>query len=72
MARGVVMHGSTPILFAKLFDRVSSLIQNRVGEKMVFIKAWNEWGEGNYMEPDYKWKKGYIEEFAKVIKEYKK
>lgn len=72
IARGVVMHGSTPQLFAKLFKRVSSLIQKRTGEKIVFIKAWNEWGEGNYMEPDYKWNKGYIEEFAKVIKEYNK
>ena len=26
----------------------------------LFVKSWNEWGEGNYMEPDTIYKKGYI------------
>jgi hypothetical protein len=34
----------------------------------LFIKAWNEWGEGNYLEPDSKFKKGYIEEMAEILK----
>lgn len=24
------------------------------------LKSWNEWGEGNYMEPDLKYGKKYI------------
>ena len=28
---------------------------------IVFLKSWNEWGEGNYMEPDLKYGKKYIE-----------
>ena len=34
---------------------------------MVFLKSWNEWGEGNYMEPDLRFGKGYI----KALKEAK-
>ena len=28
--------------------------------KLIFLKSWNEWGEGNYMEPDLTFGKGYI------------
>jgi hypothetical protein len=34
-------------------------------EKIIFIKAWNEWAEGNYMEPDAK----YGTRFLEVLKE---
>ena len=34
---------------------------------LCFVKSWNEWGEGNYMEPDLKYGKGYIEALRKVI-----
>ena len=64
--RGVIMVDSTPQNFGRLlFDvlkRSSSLDQN-----IVFIKAWNEWGEGNYMEPDIKYGRGYIDECRKAI-----
>lgn len=36
--------------------------------KIVFLKSWNEWGEGNYMEPDLKYGKGYIEALRDAIK----
>lgn len=27
---------------------------------IVFLKSWNEWGEGNYMEPDLKYGKNIL------------
>ena len=36
-------------------------------EKFVFIKSWNEWAEGNYMEPDKKFGHGLLQSFKKVI-----
>ena len=34
---------------------------------LVFLKSWNEWGEGNYMEPDLKWGRQYLETLKKVF-----
>lgn len=36
-------------------------------ENFVFINAWNEWAEGNHLEPDAKWGHQYLEETKKAI-----
>ena len=35
---------------------------------LVFLKSWNEWGEGNYVEPDLKYGKGFLEVIRKYFK----
>ena len=30
-------------------------------EQFLFINAWNEWAEGNYLEPDRVWRRGWLE-----------
>ena len=64
--RSVVLHKSTPELF---YHHVCQIFENIKfkNNKIVFLKSWNEWGEGNYMEPDLKWGKGYIDALSKAI-----
>ena len=57
----LVFHGATPELFGKLIDDMLRITKDKpVESNIVFLKSWNEWGEGNYMEPDLKFGKGYI------------
>lgn len=68
----VFMH-STPQLFAEHADMtLKHLVDKDNKEQVVFIKSWNEWGEGNYMEPDLEFGTGWIDEFRKVIDKYNK
>lgn len=59
---------STPEEFEKLAERTFRLVAGKADEhRIVFIKSWNEWGEGNYMEPDRQYGHGYIEALRRAI-----
>ncbi len=64
---GVVTMGSTPFRFGKYLRKTIELSQIE-GNNYVFINAWNEWGEGNYLEPDKKYSYKYLKEVKKCIK----
>jgi hypothetical protein len=36
---------------------------------LVFVNAWNEWGESNHLEPCRKWGRGYLEATRRAIGE---
>ncbi len=65
-----IWYGSTPDLFKKHVQEAVSLIKDKQDEhKILFLMSWNEWGEGNYMEPDIQWGHGYLDALRDVIVE---
>jgi lipopolysaccharide biosynthesis protein len=61
-ARGLVMLGSTPKRFAAHLQRVLDLTRDVPREhRLIFIKSWNEWAEGNHLEPDLRYGHQYLE-----------
>jgi hypothetical protein len=59
---GLVFRDSTPELFRRQVQKVVSLgAQEPLEHRVVFLKSWNEWAEGNYMEPDLRFGRKYLE-----------
>lgn len=66
--RGVVFEGETPELFRKLLQKaVRHVSINSKERQIVFLKAWNEWAEGNYVEPDALKGHSYLDVIRSVI-----
>jgi len=67
-SNGVILHDSTPDRWGRLCSTVSEIVGKQHGKDgLLFIKSWNEWGEGNYLEPDLRFGTEYIEETAKAL-----
>jgi lipopolysaccharide biosynthesis protein len=67
-SKSILLHNSHPKYFKQLiFNAINAVKDKPEEEQIVFIKAWNEWGEGNYMEPDLKYGMGYIEVMRDVL-----
>jgi Glycosyltransferase WbsX len=39
-------------------------------DNLIFINAWNEWAEGNHLEPDQKWGRGYLNELRSALEDF--
>ena len=64
-SKGIIYTNCTPLLFKEHLSGILENIKKKQEENIIFIKSWNEWGEGNYLEPDVKWGTQYLD----VIKE---
>jgi hypothetical protein len=64
----LVLHGSTPKIFQRQLRHALSLVEDKPDERrLIFLKAWNEWAEGNHMEPDLRFGRGYLEALKQEV-----
>ena len=58
---GSVLHGSTPELFRKHLQTAIKRVEGLPSEhQILLVKSWNEWAEGNHLEPDLRYGMGYL------------
>lgn len=64
----VILLNSTPELFGDHCREIFSVISNKeFSHQICFLKSWNEWGEGNYVEPDIKYGDQYLQRLKKAL-----
>ena len=59
--RALIYKGATPGKFAEYMKRLAEKVRREYAEPYIFLSAWNEWGEGMYLEPDEKDGYRYLE-----------
>ena len=66
--RMFILDKSSPEIYGKWLKSVTNkFVPFSKEENFIFINAWNEWAEGNHLEPDQKWGFRYLEETKKVL-----
>lgn len=67
----LIYTGCNPNLFKKYMLSALDAVKNKSPEnQLIFIRAWNEWGEGNYLEPDLDSGLGYLEAIRSALDEF--
>ena len=66
---GMVLHGATPASYQAWVERLITAAQAQPvgGEAIVCINAWNEWGEGAYLEPDLHFGGAFLNATARAV-----
>lgn len=69
--RAMIFENCTPDEFGKHVRQVFSIIKDKpLDHRFVILKSWNEWAEGNYMEPDLKNGRKYLEVLKREIDKF--
>ena len=67
---GLILDSCEPKYFLELLMKTNRVLEGKSKtHRQVIVKSWNEWGEGNHMEPDLKYKCGYLEAISHSIQD---
>ncbi|ONX32645.1 glycoside hydrolase family 99-like domain-containing protein [Burkholderia cenocepacia] len=72
--KGMIFHGASPELYKDWLVDIMKESRERqdLEDSFIFINAWNEWGEGTYLEPDKKYGYAYLDATRCAIEEVRK
>ena len=61
--------GATPEAFGRHIRKALDIIKGKSPEhQLLILKSWNEWGEGNYVEPDQEYGHGWLDAIRKALR----
>ncbi|MFT5251350.1 MAG: lipopolysaccharide biosynthesis protein [Flavobacteriales bacterium] len=65
-----IFKNETPEAYGKWLKHIiENFPWSQNSEKFLFINAWNEWAEGNHLEPCQKWGKQYLERTKLILED---
>ena len=65
---GTVLEHAEPAALQQMVEQSLAVVADRTPEhQIVFLKSWNEWAEGNYLEPDAESGRSRLEAVAEGV-----
>lgn len=65
-----IYSNATPAAFQRHVQDALDVIADKDYEhRVLFLRAWNEWGEGNYVEPDLRYGRGFVEALKNALQD---
>lgn len=67
---GLVIENSNAVLFSEYLKKAFYKAgENNFEDKVIFVKSWNEWAEGNVIEPSQEHSDSYLKAIKQIISE---
>ena len=69
---GTIIHASSPAKYQRFLEAVIEKTRAEFQEedRLIFINAWNEWGEGCHLEPDKKYGYKYLRATRSALRKF--
>lgn len=63
-----ILRNSTPGVYGEWLNHIVNRYKTvNATDKFIFFNAWNEWAEGNHLEPCHRWGKKYLEVTKEIL-----